>query len=159
MKYLGLSIGLIATALFAGACNGSESGQADADLSGAAQTGSKQAGSGQSGSGQAGSGQADSRKSASNQSGVSSSSKGSGKTRPQTREQPVDPQQSCSTDPIQWAIGIAATDETVQRAKAESGATSVRVLRPGLAVTQEFKYGRLNINVDDSNVITSVSCW
>jgi hypothetical protein len=70
-----------------------------------------------------------------------------------------DPKQTCDPEKVQWAVGLAATEETVARAKAESGANLVRVLPPDLAVTQEFRYGRLNLNVDKLNVIQSASCW
>jgi hypothetical protein len=70
-----------------------------------------------------------------------------------------DPQQTCNADAVQWAVGLEATPETVERARTESGAKAVRVLPPDLAVTQEFRYGRLNLSVDKQNVITSASCW
>lgn len=72
---------------------------------------------------------------------------------------PPDPKQTCNADKVQWAIGLEATDEVIERARKEAGAKIVRVLQPGLAVTQEFMYGRLNMDVDKTNVITSASCW
>jgi Peptidase inhibitor I78 family len=134
MKY-SLGAGLIATALFAGACNG-----ADADASG----GSSAIGS--------------SGRLADN-SGTSASSPGSGTGSSGPATSAPDPKQTCNADGIQWAVGQPATPDVVERLKREAGAKAVRVLPPGVSVTQEFMYGRLNVNVDTSNVITTLSCW
>ncbi len=126
MNNLTLGAGLIATALFATACNGAETGSSG--VTAASGTGSG---------------------------GVSSS----GPLQGNTGSDAPDPRQTCNADAVQWAIGRPATEEVVERAKRESGAKVVRVLPPGLSVTQEFMYGRLNINVDPLNVIQTVSCW
>ncbi len=137
MKTATFATGLIATALLATGCNGAETGGSGVSPSYPGTVGSGTSGSGSSG-GASG--------------GVTSSGPlgGSG----------VDmPKQTCNADAVKWAIGQTATDEVVERARRESGARVVRVIPPGLALTQEFMFGRLNINVDRLNVIQSVSCW
>lgn len=56
------------------------------------------------------------------------------------------------------AIGKVATAEVVDRARREAGAQMARVLKPGQMVTMEFREGRLNIDVDEANVITNLRC-
>ncbi len=34
----------------------------------------------------------------------------------------------------------------------------IRVLQPGQMVTMEYRFGRINLNVDDNGVIVSVTC-
>jgi len=115
MKHYGLAIGLIATSLYASACNGAETTSSGVPSSSDLEIGSQ--------------------------------------------EPPADPQQTCDAAKVQWAIGKAATEDLLERARNESGAEVARILRPGLSVTQEFMYGRLNLDVDESNVVTAVSCW
>ncbi len=58
-----------------------------------------------------------------------------------------DPQQTCHAEPVQWAIGRSATDDLIGQLRRQSGAGTVRVLPPGLSVTQEFRYGRLHVDL------------
>lgn len=68
-------------------------------------------------------------------------------------------QMTCNADAAKpGAIGQAATDAVVEQARNDAGAKMARVLKPGQMVTMEFMDGRLNIDVDDSNVITNVRC-
>lgn len=55
-------------------------------------------------------------------------------------------------------VGQPATPANVERARTLAGARTARVLKPGQMVTMEFIEGRLNIDVDDKNVITNVRC-
>ena len=64
----------------------------------------------------------------------------------------------CQADPGQQYIGQTASDEVVAQAKAATGANSVRVLKPGMAATMDFRDDRLNLNLDEHGVIVSVSC-
>lgn len=66
---------------------------------------------------------------------------------------------TCNPDAARGdAMGQAATAEVVERARQQAGARTVRVLRPGQMVTMEYMEGRLNIDVDDKNVVTNVRC-
>ncbi len=56
------------------------------------------------------------------------------------------------------ALGQRATAEVVEQARKDAGAQIARVLKPDQMVTMEFIEGRLNIDVNDNNVITNVRC-
>ena len=56
------------------------------------------------------------------------------------------------------AIGKVATTDVVDRARRDAGAQMARVLKPGQMVTMEYREGRLNIDVDEANVITNLRC-
>lgn len=68
------------------------------------------------------------------------------------------PPASCDATPVQGLVGEAAADELVEQARTDAGADSVRVLRPGQAVTLEFNGARLNVEVDEDNRIVSLRC-
>jgi hypothetical protein len=68
------------------------------------------------------------------------------------------PVAACDATPIAWAVGQVADDALVERARIESGSTSVRVLRPGMVITREFNGARLNVRVDNARVVLSVGC-
>ena len=64
----------------------------------------------------------------------------------------------CSATTLGWTIGQPATASLVERAHQESGAKTVRVLKPGQVVTMEYSDMRLNLHVDEANKVTSYSC-
>ena len=74
---------------------------------------------------------------------------------------PVDappPNGPCVADAASWSIGRAATPEVVERARAESHSTDVRVIEPGQPVTMDYNRDRLNINVNERGAITGLKC-
>jgi hypothetical protein len=68
------------------------------------------------------------------------------------------PVAACDATHVAWAVGQVADDALVEKARVESGSTSVRVLRPGMVITREFNGARLNIRVDNEHKVLSVSC-
>lgn len=65
----------------------------------------------------------------------------------------------CSADAAQSYIGQDADEATVAQAKTAAGATGpVRVIKPGQAVTMDFRADRLNVEVDDGNAIVRITC-
>jgi hypothetical protein len=64
----------------------------------------------------------------------------------------------CHADAAQSLVGQPATPQNVELARQRAGAQVVRVLKPGQVVTMEFRDGRLNVYVDDANVITRLGC-
>lgn len=64
----------------------------------------------------------------------------------------------CVTEPLAAMVGRAATPRLVARAKARAGASLVRVIRPGQAVTMDFRQGRLNVMVDAQNKVERFTC-
>ncbi len=65
---------------------------------------------------------------------------------------------SCTTDPISWVIGQAATPEVVERAQFESRSRDVRVIEPGQAVTLDYRGDRLNLHVNQAGAIHQATC-
>lgn len=64
----------------------------------------------------------------------------------------------CDASQLQALVGQPLTDAVSAQAKADAHASEVRVLHPGEMVTMEFKGERLNLEVDEKQVITSVRC-
>ena len=49
-------------------------------------------------------------------------------------------------------------DAVAEDARAAAGATSVRVIRPGQAVTDDYRVDRLNLETDDAGIVVRVRC-
>ena len=49
-------------------------------------------------------------------------------------------------------------DAVAEDARAATGAKSVRVIRPGQAVTQDYRIDRLNLETDDAGTVVRVRC-
>ena len=64
----------------------------------------------------------------------------------------------CNADAAQAHVGHAASAEMVEAARKDAGADRVRTLRPGQAVTMEYLAGRLNVRVDDADVVAELTC-
>jgi hypothetical protein len=71
---------------------------------------------------------------------------------------PADAMAGCNADAAQSAVGKQATADVVEQARKVAGAQVARTLKPGQMVTMEFREGRLNLQVDDNNVVTEVRC-
>jgi len=65
---------------------------------------------------------------------------------------------SCKAESVAWAVGQTATQDTMARVWRESGAGLIRPIAPGQAVTRDFRPDRVNVRIDDDNVITGVDC-
>lgn len=70
----------------------------------------------------------------------------------------ADPNLQCEPEAAQSFVGKAATADVVEQARTAAKAQVARVLKPGQMVTMEYRAGRLNVDVDDNNVITNVRC-
>lgn len=64
----------------------------------------------------------------------------------------------CDATTMAWAKGKLADESTVQRIRTETSSKGVRVIKPGMAVTMDYREDRVNIDVDDNNKIVSVRC-
>ena len=164
MKHLanpfGVALGLAATLLITTACNSSESVSDEGPNMTISSSGDSGSGTSAGSNGSQGSGSASSGSKGGDGS-TSKGSKGSGKPgkKVSAGNPAPDPKQTCDAGKVDWALGLEATPQIVERAKRESGADTVRVLPPDLAVTQEFRYGRLNLSVDRDRIILSASCF
>ncbi|WP_430468715.1 I78 family peptidase inhibitor [Vreelandella titanicae] len=65
---------------------------------------------------------------------------------------------SCDLDAIQSAIGEPFDEANVSQLQSDSGARQVRVLRPGDMATMDHRPDRLNIHLDDQDVIEALRC-
>jgi len=68
------------------------------------------------------------------------------------------PAMTCDATKVQWTVGQLADETLVARAKAESGSERLRVIKPGMAVTMDYREDRLNLDVDADNKVTSARC-
>jgi len=66
--------------------------------------------------------------------------------------------QACDADAANGAIGKTATTQVIEEARLAAGAAVARTLAPGQVVTMEFRGDRLNLMVDEANVVTGVRC-
>lgn len=64
----------------------------------------------------------------------------------------------CDPEKLTGLVGQAATEATVQKAVKDSGARHARVVKPGMAVTMDFREDRLSIEVDEQNRIVRANC-
>jgi hypothetical protein len=69
-----------------------------------------------------------------------------------------DMDRSCNADAARGMIGKTATADVVEQARVAADAEVARTLKPDQMVTMEYHPSRLNIDVDDDNVITNVRC-
>ena len=65
---------------------------------------------------------------------------------------------SCSVDGLTDAVGKPFSAELAERVRRKSGSKTVRVIRPGMAVTMDYRVDRLNIDLDEKNVVTALRC-
>jgi Peptidase inhibitor I78 family len=66
---------------------------------------------------------------------------------------PVEPVQACGADELQYLVGKPGVVLDGMRFSQE-----LRVIQPGMAVTMDFKSDRLNIWLDERDVIIRVVC-
>ncbi|MCL1636051.1 I78 family peptidase inhibitor [Luteimonas sp. SX5] len=64
----------------------------------------------------------------------------------------------CDAANAQWAVGKPADQTLIDKAVSDSGSQTVRVIKPGEAVTMDFREDRLNIEVDAENNVATVRC-
>ncbi|EHK64227.1 peptidase inhibitor I78 family protein [Achromobacter arsenitoxydans SY8] len=65
---------------------------------------------------------------------------------------------SCDAGPLQSQIGQKATPSVMEDLRTRSGSATARMLRPGQLVTMEYNSTRLNLIVDDKDVMTAIRC-
>lgn len=70
----------------------------------------------------------------------------------------ADPAGPCNADAVQSLVGQEATEAVLEQARRDSGSNTVRALKPGQPATMDFRPDRLDIALDDNNVIQSLRC-
>jgi hypothetical protein len=66
--------------------------------------------------------------------------------------------QTCSSDNLQQFVGQVRSPELETKMLQVSGASRVRWVPAGTAVTMEFAYGRLTVFLDAQNRVERLSC-
>ena len=64
----------------------------------------------------------------------------------------------CNADAVQALVGQEATEAVLEQAKTDSGARTVRALKPGEPATMDFRPDRLDVALDEKGVIQSLRC-
>lgn len=65
---------------------------------------------------------------------------------------------TCDASALGWAIGQPGDDALLARAKAESGAAHAQFLRPGMAMTMDYRPDRLVIDLDEDGRVSATRC-
>ena len=65
---------------------------------------------------------------------------------------------TCNAKAVQSIVGKIVTPTLTEEARRDAGAAVARVLTPHQPVTMEYNSQRLNIDVDDNQVVKQVSC-
>jgi hypothetical protein len=64
----------------------------------------------------------------------------------------------CRPEAVEGLVGKVADAATVEKAVKDAGAKHARVVKPGMAVTMDFREDRLTIHVDAQNRIERIGC-
>lgn len=64
----------------------------------------------------------------------------------------------CDASRADALVGQAGTSELGARALAATGARGLRWIRPGMAVTMDYRSDRLNIHLDAQNRVERITC-
>jgi hypothetical protein len=64
----------------------------------------------------------------------------------------------CQPDKLEAFTGRLADEATVKQLVAASGARNARVVKPGMAVTMDFRQDRVTVQVDAQNRIERANC-
>lgn len=64
----------------------------------------------------------------------------------------------CSAEALARYAGQTANDALAARMKRETGRTTIRWVRPGMAVTMDYSEDRLTISLDAANKVERASC-
>lgn len=65
---------------------------------------------------------------------------------------------TCNAEPAQSFVGKPASEANVQAAFKASGAKGLRSIKPGEAVTMDYREDRVNVYQDASGNIERISC-
>lgn len=64
----------------------------------------------------------------------------------------------CSPEALARYTGLPANEATAARMKRETGRTALRWVRPGMAVTMDYREDRLTVYIDAANKVERASC-
>jgi flagellar basal body L-ring protein FlgH len=66
--------------------------------------------------------------------------------------------QVCNADLAESAVGQAVSPALVENYRKQAHAESARALRPNDVITMEYNPQRLNLKVDEQDIVISVNC-
>ncbi|MCH7863196.1 I78 family peptidase inhibitor [Sphingomonas sp. NPDC092331] len=64
----------------------------------------------------------------------------------------------CNAGAVQGFVGAQMSPRLQSRLRARSGASSVRVVRPGEAITMDYRRDRLTVDLNERGRITGMRC-
>jgi hypothetical protein len=64
----------------------------------------------------------------------------------------------CVAASAAWAVGKPVSDELVAKVQSDTHSRAVRVIRPGQAVTMDFRGDRVNVMLDGQDRVERVTC-
>jgi hypothetical protein len=64
----------------------------------------------------------------------------------------------CKADGLADLVGKSATADLGAEALSRSGARTLRWIQPGTMVTMDYRQDRLDVHLDEHNVVTRLSC-
>jgi hypothetical protein len=64
----------------------------------------------------------------------------------------------CNVDNLSGVLGQSASAELIEQVQQQANAKTLRVLAPGDAATMDYNPQRLNIDIDESEVIIRLTC-
>ncbi|MGL4315237.1 MAG: I78 family peptidase inhibitor [Pseudomonas sp.] len=64
----------------------------------------------------------------------------------------------CNADAVQHLVDERITSELAEQARAKAGAQFLRVTYPNQPVTMDYNSQRLNIEIDDGDIILRLNC-
>lgn len=77
---------------------------------------------------------------------------------PQPAPPPASEAVDCGAGALASYVGVAASDAVIATIHQWRGNNPVRVLKPGSAMTMDFRPGRLNVFLDDQGRIEKFTC-
>lgn len=77
---------------------------------------------------------------------------------PQPAQSVADVSGDCSVEHLQGMLGQHASAKQIEQLQLKANAKYIRVLAPGDAATLDYNLQRLNIHIDESEVITRLTC-
>jgi hypothetical protein len=81
-------------------------------------------------------------------------------TPPPADETPVrsDTGYTCNVEGLGDLVGQPATAQLGAAALERSGSRTLRWIQPGMAVTMDYRQDRLDVHLDDQNVVAELTC-
>jgi len=76
----------------------------------------------------------------------------------QSAPQSPSPIAVCDATKVQFAVASPASPDLLERARLAAHATTARFLRPNQAITLEFLASRLNLNLNERDIVLSGYC-